>query len=129
MEFAEFLKDNLKFSSKSHPLEQGLMLASTYLIEAYRTTKDHILRMIVISDGPTEGTLDLTHALLGLLDNFKYFLSYLPPDSVPISPLKTYTFDVIDAEKTLVKIMSPVNPEEYLSKFPAPGLTPLQSAP
>src|SRR5512137_2363367 len=35
-----FLKDNLKFVHKANPLEQGLMLASTYLVDAYRTTRN-----------------------------------------------------------------------------------------
>lgn len=70
-----FLQNNLKFADKAHPIEQGLMLATTYLIDAYRNAASHILRVIVISDGPSEGSnIDLVNALMDLLDNIKYFV-------------------------------------------------------
>lgn len=97
-----FLKDNLKFTTKSHPLEQGLMLASTYLVDAYRTTRNHVLRMIVISDGPTEGSnAHLVEALLDLLDTIKHFPVFI--DIIRVGDERVYPDDVklkIIAEKT-----------------------------
>nr|MDO8112168.1 hypothetical protein [Candidatus Sigynarchaeota archaeon] len=92
-ELNPFLKDNLKFSTKAHPIEQGLMLASTYLIEAYRTTRNHVLRMIVISDGPTEeSNLDLLNALMDLLDTIKYFPVFI--DIIRVGDQRVYPDDV-----------------------------------
>ncbi|MHA1792611.1 MAG: hypothetical protein ACTSVI_08200 [Promethearchaeota archaeon] len=89
----KFLKNNLKFTVKSHPLEQGLMLASTYLIEAFRTTKDNHMRVIVISDGPTEGSnVDIAKALLELLDKIKYFPLFI--DIIRVGSLNVYPDDV-----------------------------------
>ena len=92
-EFEEFLQDNLKFTVKSHPLEHGLMLASTYLVEAFRTTKDHIMRMIVISDGPTEGSnVALANALMDLFENLKYFPVFV--DIIRIGEDRVYPDDI-----------------------------------
>ncbi|MEX2683347.1 MAG: hypothetical protein Q6373_017355, partial [Candidatus Sigynarchaeota archaeon] len=88
-----FLKDNLKFVTKAHPLEQGLMLASTYLVDAYRTTRNHVLRMIVISDGPTEGSnVGLVAALMDLLDTIKYFPVFV--DIIRVGDERTYPDDI-----------------------------------
>ncbi len=92
-ELEPFLKDNLKFVTKAHPLEQGLMLASTYLVDAYRTTRNHALRMIVISDGPTEGSnADLVNALMDLLDTIKHFPVYI--DIIRVGDERVYPDDV-----------------------------------
>jgi len=88
-----FLKDNLKFVTKAHPLEQGLMLASTYLVDAYRTTRNHVLRMIVISDGPTEGSnVGLVAALMDLLDTIKHFPVFV--DIIRVGDERTYPDDI-----------------------------------
>nr|MDO8117930.1 hypothetical protein [Candidatus Sigynarchaeota archaeon] len=92
-EFEKFLQDNLKSASKDYPLEQGLMLASTYLVEAFRTTKDHVYRMVVISDGPSgDSNLDLTKALLDMLDTIKYFPVYI--DIIRYGEQRVYSDDV-----------------------------------
>ena len=55
-------------------------------------------------------------SLLGLLsDDLSKILSLMHPIEIRISEQKTYTFDVIDGEKVLVKIMSPVKPDEYFA--------------
>jgi hypothetical protein len=87
-----FLQNNLKFTDKAHPIEQGLMLASTYLIEAYRNGAGHVLRVIVISDGPSEGSnRDLLDALMNLLDNLKYFM-YI--DIIRVGDQRVYPDDI-----------------------------------
>jgi hypothetical protein len=114
-ELEPFLKDNLKFVAKAHPLEQGLMLASTYLVDAYRTTRNHTLRMIVISDGPTEGSnVDLLNALMDLLDTIKYFPVYI--DIIRIGDERVYPDDVklrMIAEKANGKVYYAVTDESF----------------
>ncbi len=92
-EFEKYLQDNLKTASKEHPLEQGLMLASTYLVEAFRTTRDHVYRIIVISDGPSgENNLDLTNALLDMLETVKFFPVYI--DIIRYGDQRVYPDDI-----------------------------------
>jgi hypothetical protein len=67
------LKDNLQYMSKSHSLEHGIILGLTYLIEAYRVTQEHVERLIIISDGPIEERVEMTNAVIDLLENVKYF--------------------------------------------------------
>ncbi|HME53572.1 MAG TPA: PHD finger domain-containing protein [Candidatus Lokiarchaeia archaeon] len=87
-----FLQNNLEFTDKSHPIEQGLMLASTYLIESYRDATSHVLRVIVISDGPSEGSnIDLLNALMDLLDNIKYFVFI---DIIRVGDERVYPDDI-----------------------------------
>ncbi|MHA1683298.1 MAG: hypothetical protein ACTSUE_20330 [Promethearchaeota archaeon] len=114
-----FLKDHLKFTAKSHPIEQGLMLATSYLVEAYRMTGGHVLRVIVISDGPTEGSnVDLVNALMNLLETIKYFPVYIDiirvgdqrvyPDDVKLEFIKSATdgtLNYADSDSSFKKIM------------------------
>jgi hypothetical protein len=92
-ELETFFQDNLKFSTKAHPIEQGLMLASTYLIETFRIASERMLRLIVISDGPTEGsTTALFGALMDLVDSIKYFPVFI--DIVRIGDQRIYPDDI-----------------------------------
>ncbi|MFW9906915.1 MAG: TrmB family transcriptional regulator [Candidatus Thorarchaeota archaeon] len=54
-------------------------------------------------------------SLLSLFSDFSHFIPLLHPIEIRVSEIKTYTFDVIDSEKTLVKIMNPVKPDEYFA--------------
>ncbi|MBN2149937.1 MAG: hypothetical protein JW839_00695 [Candidatus Lokiarchaeota archaeon] len=133
-----FLKDNLKFVTKAHPLEQGLMLASTYLVDAYRTTRNHVLRMIVISDGPTEGSsANLVTALMDLLDTIKHFPVFIDiirvgdervyPDDVKLKTIaevasgKVYYAATDDAFKDIIETLLSASPAS-----PMPGVRPLE---
>ncbi|MBD3186215.1 hypothetical protein GF325_05250 [Candidatus Bathyarchaeota archaeon] len=88
-----FLGKNLKFTEQAHPIEQGLMLASTYLIEAFRTTRDKTLRVIVVSDGPSdESTVELANALMEMLEPMVFFPLHV--DIIRVGNQRVYTDDV-----------------------------------
>jgi hypothetical protein len=92
-ELETFFRDNLKFATKVHPIEQGLMLASTYLVETFRVSSDRVLRLVVISDGPTEGsTAALFGALMDLVDSIKYIPVFI--DIIRIGDQRIYPDDI-----------------------------------
>jgi len=135
-ELEPFLQDNLKFTDKAHPIEQGLMLASTYLVEAYRNGGSHVLRVIVISDGPSEDSnRDLVNALIDLLDNIKYFMfidiirvgdQRVYPDDVKLKMITDTTRGNVyyaASDESFKNIMDLIGQEKSLSKikeYPVP---------